>query len=240
VSVKEKLKALQGLQKVALEILQLQREGEAYPKRLAEIDAQRASARTRVEAERVRVAENDRVRREKENEVQSEKEKIKKWEARLAEQRTTREYAALAREIDIAKKSVLNLEEEVKTLASDSQGLKRVFSEREGELARLEDATAPERSDLEQKMQTLSAQIGALEEKRTEAMKDVDPALAPRYEQVRKRRGTGLAPVVGGICKGCNMRMQPQLNNVLRAGTTIEVCPSCCRLIYAVEIFEDN
>ena len=46
---------------------------------------------------------------------------MKKWEARLAEQRSTREYAALAREIDIAKKANLTMAEELvelgKTLA---------------------------------------------------------------------------------------------------------------------------
>jgi len=45
VSVKEILKGLHALQKVDLEILELQRAGDAHPKRLAELDQQLAGAR---------------------------------------------------------------------------------------------------------------------------------------------------------------------------------------------------
>jgi predicted nucleic acid-binding Zn-ribbon protein len=56
---------------------------------------------------------------------------------------------------------------------------------------------------------------------------------------VRKKRGTGVVPVQNGICKGCNMRLPPQLQNILRSGATIESCPSCQRLIYAAELMKD-
>ena len=110
-SVKEILKGLHALQKVDLEILELQRAGDAHPKRLAELDQLLSGARAGVEAERSRLSDNERARRDKEAEIQAEKDKVKKWESRLSDMRTTREYAALAREIDIAKKSILNLEE---------------------------------------------------------------------------------------------------------------------------------
>ena len=44
-------------------------------------------------------------RRTLEQNIAEEKDKVRKWETRLSEQRSTREYAALAREIDIAKKA---------------------------------------------------------------------------------------------------------------------------------------
>jgi predicted nucleic acid-binding Zn-ribbon protein len=237
VSVKEILKGLHALQKVDLEILELQRAGDAHPKRLAELDQQLAGARAAVEVERGRAAENERARRDKEAEIQSEKEKVKKWETRLGDMRTTREYAALAREIDIAKKAILNLEEELKALVDQAGELRRALADREAELRRREDGTAAERTDLTAKIGSLASQVKGLSERRAEVAKNADPAIVGRYDAIRKKRGSGVVPVVNGICKGCNMRLPPQLQNILRSGATIEACPSCQRLIYASEVF---
>lgn len=234
-SVKELLSQLEALQKVDVEILELQRAGNAHPKRLAELDAELSGTRLTVDAERNRLADNERARREKETEIQAEKDKIKKWEARLAEQRTTREYAALAREIDIAKKQVLNLDEEFKALIAQVDEIKRALLTREADLRRREDGSAAERTDLTQKIAALASQTEALTEKRTGLARKVEPGLLSRYESIRKKRGTGVVPVVNGICRGCNMRLPPQLQNILRSGSTLESCPSCNRLIYASE-----
>lgn len=238
-SVKEKLKGLEALQTVDLQILEMQKAGEAYPKRLAELDEELAHARGAVEAERSRFNENEKLRRDKEAEITSEKDKTKKWESRLAEMRTTREYAALAREIDISKKAILNLEEENKALSDGAVAIRVALSERDGELRRLEDGSAAERADLAAKIGSLAAQVHALSEKRAEVAKSADPELVVRYDFVRKKRGTGLASVVNGICRGCNMRLPPQLQNILRSGATVESCPSCQRLIFTAELMKD-
>jgi hypothetical protein len=237
VSVKEILKGLHALQKVDLEILELQRAGDAHPKRLAELDQLLSSARAGVEAERSRVLDNERARRDKEAEIQAEKDKVKKWESRLSDMRTTREYAALAREIDIAKKSILNLEEELKALVEQVAELKRALVEREAELRRREDGTAAERAELTSRIGSLTSQVKELSEKRVAVAKSADPTLVGRYDSIRRKRGSGVVPVVNGTCKGCNMRIPPQLQNILRSGATIEVCPSCQRLIFASEVF---
>ena len=236
-SVKEILKGLHALQKVDLEILELQRAGDAHPKRLAELDQLLSSARTGVEAERSRVLDNERARRDKEAEIQAEKDKVKKWESRLSDMRTTREYAALAREIDIAKKSILNLEEELKALVEQVAELKRALVEREAELRRREDGTAAERTELTSRIGSLTSQVKELSEKRVAVAKSADPMLVGRYDSIRRKRGSGVVPVINGTCKGCNMRIPPQLQNILRSGATIEVCPSCQRLIFASEVF---
>ena len=101
--MQEKLKALAELQKVDLEIASLRKAAEIHPKQLAELEKEQAAAKAALEAERGRVLEIEQHKRLLEQNIADEKEKVKKWEARLSEQRSTREYAALAREIDIAR-----------------------------------------------------------------------------------------------------------------------------------------
>src|SRR5256885_12192852 len=62
--------------------------------------------------------------------ISEEKDKVKKWEGRLTEQRSTREYSALAREIDIAKKSNLRSEEHTSELQSPCNLVCRLLLEK--------------------------------------------------------------------------------------------------------------
>src|SRR5689334_13498075 len=103
--LQEKLKGLVELQKVDMEIVALRKSSEALPRQMAELEKELQSAKSVVDAERERFADLERQKRTLEQNLVDEKDKVKKWEQRLAEQRSTREYSALAREIDIAKKA---------------------------------------------------------------------------------------------------------------------------------------
>ena len=92
--MQERLKALAELQKVDLEVVALRKSSEVYPRAMGELERELAQARSELEAERAKLLDVERQRRTLEQNISEEKEKVRKWEARLAEQRSTREYAA--------------------------------------------------------------------------------------------------------------------------------------------------
>src|SRR6266478_504894 len=114
---REKLKALEELQQVDLKIRDLSMEAEKHPARLRQIEAERNQVKTHLDTTRGRLADNERARRQNEQLLQLEKDKVRKWESRLNELKTPREYAALARELDIAKKTNQTADEEIKRMA---------------------------------------------------------------------------------------------------------------------------
>jgi len=122
---REKLKSLEELQKVDLQIRDLNSEAEKHPARLKQIEADRTQAKTALDSSRGKLADNERARRQNEQLLQLEKEKVRKWESRLTELKTPREYAALARELDIAKKTNQTADEELKKLSAEYIELKR-------------------------------------------------------------------------------------------------------------------
>jgi predicted nucleic acid-binding Zn-ribbon protein len=68
---------------------------------------------------------------------------------------------------------------------------------------------------------------------RAEYASQIPPNVLKRYDQIRaKRAGVALAAVGGGRCLACNMGLPPQLYNTVIRGETIEICPSCNRIIY--------
>ncbi len=240
-NLREKLKALAELQKVDLEIAALKKTADAYPKQLADLERELGAATNAVDAERARLTDLERQKGALEQSIHDEKDKVKKWEARLAEQRTSREYAALAREIDIAKKAIQTTQEEVAELARQLGTQREAVKAKEQELSARQDQIGGRMAELKQKMGELEGQFRALDEKRAGAAKAVDETLLRRYEQVRKKRLPALVPVLSpGICQGCNRSVTPQLYNTLRVTLGTDVCPACHRIIYAAEAMEEK
>ena len=233
---REKLKALEELQQVDLKIRDLSTEAEKHPARLREIEAERNQARVNLDAMRGRIADNERARRQNEQLLQLEKEKVRKWESRLNELKTPREYAALARELDIAKKTNQTADEEINRLALEHGELKKQVEAAEQALAEKEAVVAREGAEIKTVLEGLQGRMTSLEAERKRLLELCDRSLVNKYERIRKQRG-GLAvvAVVGGTCKGCQRNIPPQMANNLITGNEILTCPNCHRFIYAAE-----
>lgn len=236
--MREKLKALAELQKVDLEVASLRKAADVHPRQLAELERELGAARSAIEAERNRVADIERQKTTLEQNITDEKDKVKKWEARLAEQRSTREYSALAREIDIAKKANQTMADELVELSKTLGAAREAVKVKEAEFATRQEQLSSRMAELRSKQSQAEGQVKTLEGKRSEVSSRVDPTLLRRYETVRKKKLPAMVGVVNGTCQGCNMNVPPQLYNNLRVSLGTDVCPSCNRIIYAIEALE--
>ncbi len=236
--MRDKLLALVELQKLDLEVANLRKSGEVWPKQMAELERELASARSALEAERSRAQDVERQKLTLEHTIGEEKEKVKKWEQRLSEQRSTREYAALAREIDIAKKSIVTSQEEVVALGKQLGEVREVVKVKEAEFSGQQSKLTDQMSALRTQMNAGEEKVAALMSRRDDAAKAVDATLLRRYDTVRKRRMPAMVSVNAGKCTGCNMQIPPQQYNTLCATLGTDVCPSCGRIIHAQEALE--
>ena len=235
-SLREKLKALEELQQIDLDLNEIQAAISAHPVKKSELEAGVVSARKTWEQEQARLEQNERERRQLESLLGMERDKVKKWEGRLGEIRTPREYAALSREIDIAKKTNEGQAEQVKELTAQAEGLRKGVETREEELSEREAAAQASSEEIDKKKAADEERAKALEARRAEAAKVVDPGLLAKYENIKRRRaGVAIAPVVGMTCKGCHRNIPPQLAITLQRANSIETCPNCHRIIYSAE-----
>jgi len=235
-SLREKLKALEALQQIDLEANGVKAEADAIPARRVEIEASVGEVRRAYESEKSRVEENERERRQLDSLLGLERDKVKKWEGRLGEIKTPREYAALSREIDIAKKTNDAQSEQLRTLANGAEELRRAMDEKADALSEREMSAKGEADELDRRAAEYAKKLDELAARRAEAAKVVDPSLLRRYEDIKRRRaGIAVAPVVGSTCRGCNRNIPPQLSIVLHRADSIESCPNCNRIIYSAD-----
>ena len=235
-SLREKLKALEELQQIDLETNEIRSVLESLGPRRTLVEEKVLEARRSYDEEKSRLEVNERERRQLETLLGMERDKVKKWEGRLGEIRTPREYAALSREIDIAKKSNDTQSEQLRALSGEAAEIQKALEERAEWLAEQEEANQGDLAELDARRAEVEERLRQLEAKRGEAVRAVDPSLLSRYENIRKRRsGVALAPVVGMTCRGCNRNVPPQLAITLQRADSIETCPNCHRIIYAAE-----
>jgi len=233
---REKLKALEELQKVDIKIRDLAAEAEQHPARLKQIEQERNQAKAALDTTRGRLADNERARRQNEQLLALEKEKVRKWESRLNELKTPREYAALARELDIAKKTNQTAGEEITRLAGEYAAVKKQVEADELQLMEKESVVEREGAAIQGELDAVKARVAELEVERKRLVEQCDKSLVSKYERIRKQRGgVAVVPVVAGTCKGCQRNIPPQMANNLITATEIMSCPNCHRFIYAAE-----
>jgi predicted nucleic acid-binding Zn-ribbon protein len=233
---REKLKALEDLQKIDLKIRDLSAEAERHPARLKQIELERTQAKSALDSTRGKLADNERARRQNEQLLQIERDKVRKWESRLNELKTPREYAALARELDIAKKTNTTAEEELKRLLGEYDDLRKQVGTGEAALSEREAVVAREGQEIQGELDSVQTQMKELQAERLRLIEHCDRSLVSRYERIRKQRGgVALVQVVGGTCKGCQRNIPPQMANNLLTSNEILSCPNCHRFIYAAE-----
>jgi hypothetical protein len=235
-SLREKLKALEELQQIDLEVNEVQAELAALPAKRSELDTVVGTARRAWEDEQARLDANERERRQLESLLAMERDKVKKWEGRLGEIRTPREYAALSREIDIAKKTNEGQSEHVRELTAQAAEIKKTLDAKEEALSDREAAAQAGVEDIDKRRAAADEKLRGLEARRAHAVGLVDPGLLAKYENIKRRRaGVAIAPVVGMTCKGCHRNIPPQLAITLQKANSIETCPNCHRIIYSAE-----
>ena len=235
-TLREKLDALEALQAIDLEKAEVLAEAAVLPGRRAEIEAKVKEARRGFDEQRVRLEANERERRGLDQVLQLERDKVKKWEGRLADIKTPREYAALNREIEISRKQNEHANEQIKELVRVAGEIQQAMEAAEEQMLERDEAAQAKLKALDARQAEIDERLRSFDARRAEAAKPIEPPLLARYESLRRRRpGAAIAQVVGGTCRGCHRNIPPMLVVTLARANSIESCPSCHRIIYSAE-----
>lgn len=157
-------------------------------------------------------------------------------ESRLPQIKTQREYLAVLKEVDAAKKQIKELGDQLAAKDQELAALTADKAEKDGELAALAEQSATRRGELDAALAELDAGLAEHGRQRDDLTGQLPVALRKRYEMLLDRRN-GLAVVEArdGACLGCHMHLPPQLFNRLFVAKDVQNCPHCNRLLYLAE-----
>lgn len=182
------------------------------------------------------LAELERERRERELSLAQERDNVQKAEGRLPAIKTQKEYVAVLKEIDTAKKLSKELEEQIASRREAIETLAREKEEKAAEAEALNKKHEARQAEIRAALEELDESLAAKEAEREEALKQLPSSLRRRYEMLLERRsGVAVVEARNGACLGCNMHLPPQLFNSLFLVEEIQSCPHCNRLLYVRE-----
>jgi len=206
------------------------------PEKIKSMDNEIKELKGKLEKEKQVIEELEKERRKKEKELDGEREKIKKYESKLYEVKTNKEYQALLKEIEMAKsendkteEDILILMEKVEELKTDFESLSKHVQQRQKEVEN-------EKTKLEKELTTIDKQISELTAKRDKLLSTVSERLRKTYRTLlEKRNGIAVVNVKNGVCLGCYMNIPPQMFIEATKNQSLILCPSCNRIFYFTE-----
>ncbi len=227
------LERLINLQKTDEKIVAFQKEEETIPLELKKKENEIIV----LEEQRDKITSglDELSKKEAELEIQLEdaKGQMRRSQSRMLIVKTQREYRAVQREGEIARKRRGELEAEMKELTEKSLDIQQDVDELDQQIQLKAKDLKKTRREAGQKLKNIVKDREELEKTREVEAGFVDIELLERYQKVLVRyRGQGVVNVTGGVCSGCFMTIPPQLYNQVLAQGKAHQCPSCSRIIY--------
>jgi hypothetical protein len=142
--------------------------------------------------------------------------------------------------VENTRKMVAEREEEVLKLLEAVEQSKKTIEAHGADVNALRDEVAQEEAVINGRITELKTQAEALRSQRDAFIAEVQPEVLRRYNHIRMRRGLAIVAVTDGVCQGCHMAIPPQLYNILQRRNSLELCPTCARIIYWDKLMADD
>jgi predicted nucleic acid-binding Zn-ribbon protein len=230
---------LKELQAIDSRSQELRKSIDALPERLRPAKQDLAKLEALLQQERTQLADTEKWGADQEEQVRREEESVRQAKSKLQQSRNAKDFAAASREVENKRRMISEREEELVKVMSAMEAARTQLAQREKDVEALRQQVATEEAAVSSRTAELSVELESAQSGRGAIASQVPRDLLRRYEQVQRRRGIALVPVVDGICKGCFMSLPPQLGNIIARATSLESCPSCQRLLYRPEMIAE-
>lgn len=205
--------------------------------------AEEARAKTRlesdlraVEAARQALRENEVATKKLELDVQTRKTTILRLKQQQFETRKNEEYQALEHEVARYAADVDQLETRELEFMEKADALRAVLAAAEESLAKTRRLVDEDLAAIASRRDNLNAEIQEVGQIRAKLAAEVEETLLSLYDRLlRNKNGMAVAPVKGGQCGGCHVRLVPATLIKVQAQSEIAQCETCARILYPAD-----
>lgn len=191
------------------------------------------SARSNLAAEEQRLEELGHKQHSLEWEIDDITTKITKAEEELYSGRVgnPKELANLQHEIKVLKAKRSQLEDRAIEVMEQGEGAKAGIETLKGELKTLEVEWQAQQGELKAEREHLETELASLKQKREMVSSQVDSGAVDFYVGLKEQKGTAVARVEQGVCRGCRISLSNAEMQRARGGDLIQ-CSSCGRILF--------
>ncbi len=225
-------KRLYQLQEIDLEL-------ESTEQTLKQISSQLGESRTVVSARVKLVSEQQRLKELKHQQHSAEWEiadltvKITTAEEKLYGGKITnpKELADFQHEADSLKARRAHLEDTTLELMDQVELVTASVAKISSKFETLETEWHSQQQKLSAEMEQLKNKLSDLKQKRQLLSAEIDPETLELYDGLKKQKGTAVAKIEQGICRGCSISLSISELQRARSGNPVR-CSSCGRILF--------
>ena len=173
-------------------------------------------------------------RKQLEAELATTQQNHEKFERDKTRVQNEKEYTAVLREIDTARKHISSLETELLKRMEELEVLDAEIVVKAPDVERLRAEVDVALAALDKEDQEASRVLLEFGERRKKLAGQIPKHLFATYERMsRLGRGQALAEVrKNGICAACRVRVRPKIFSDVRKGDQLIICENCGRILY--------
>ena len=162
-----------------------------------------------------------------------EQENVERSEGRLPQIKTQKEYVAVLKEVDTAKKLSKDLQANIDAKDEILQSLTSDKEEKDAELATTSEQADTRCAEVDASMVAVNKKLAVMDSQRGAMLEELPKSMRKRYELLMSRRaGLAIVEARNGACLGCHMHLPPQMFNSLFVLDEVQPCPHCSRLLF--------
>jgi hypothetical protein len=232
-SVEQQMELLKDLQGLDQELSRIRENRQKLEAEQQEIVAELERVQAMIDSLGADIAVLEDQRGELKQALLLEQSNVEKAEGRLPEIKTQKEYLAVLKEIDAAKKVNKDLSDRIQERDNEIAALEQEKAEKEQELSDLKARVEARCEEIRQSLEESGKEMEEKSSQRENHLQPLPVALRKRYQLLMERRaGIAVVEARNGTCLGCNMHLPPQLFNSLFRADEIQSCPHCNRLLF--------
>jgi predicted nucleic acid-binding Zn-ribbon protein len=186
----------------------------------------------KLSADKSSLAEMERMRSELSVELRQMSTQIERSREKLSRSRNERESNAAQRELEELRKLQHDREDEIGKFAALAESAKQSIITAETRRKSVADDLAGRETETNAQLGQAGSERATKWAERTRIAATIPGLTLRRYDQVRKKKGSAIAPAADGICLACHMSLPPMLYQKLLRSEVLEQCPSCARILY--------
>jgi len=145
--------------------------------------------------------------------------------------RNPKELSNLQQETAVLKTQRNRLEEKALEIMDQVETADKNVSRISSDLKALETEWHNQQKQLAVNLEEIKTTLSRLKGRRQLLATEVDPAAIEIYQQIKKQRGTAVAKVEQGICRGCRISLPVSEVQQTRSGNLVR-CSSCGRILF--------
>jgi predicted nucleic acid-binding Zn-ribbon protein len=209
---------------------------DAIAPRLVALDAARATTVRTIEELRLQIDQDEKKRAELAERLSDHKQRQERNVAQLDVVKRMREATAAVSQVEMGRKILLELENNVRELVTRLADARKALETRQSELERLDAEQQGTRDAINAEQTALQASLAGARAARDAKAEKVSALNRKMYERIRaRRRSTSLFALESGACGSCDTSIPVQRRNAMSSSGAIDVCEACGVLIYAKE-----